>query len=128
MCLCLLSCCSLCVLLCSAAGLKIHPVITKFGTERRGLTAYVLTQEEMIKKHYPVKGESLSLSFFLPLSCHLSPSSPPHFLLLFVSFHSGMPGFEEFINTDSDDFVTDSSPLYGLDCEMVRCISSFCHV
>ncbi|XP_042256086.1 RNA exonuclease 5-like [Thunnus maccoyii] len=66
-------------------GLKNHPVIIKFGTERRGLTAYVFTQEEMIKKHYPVKG---------------------------------MPGFEEFICTDSDDFVTDSSPLYGLDCEM----------
>ncbi|KAM7419663.1 hypothetical protein PAMA_016654 [Pampus argenteus] len=66
-------------------ALKIHPVITKFGTERRGLTAYVLTQEEMIKKHYPVKG---------------------------------MPGFEEFISTDTADSVTDSSPLYGLDCEM----------
>ncbi|XP_062290808.1 RNA exonuclease 5-like [Scomber scombrus] len=66
-------------------ALKVHPVITRFGTERRGLTAYVLTEEEMIKKHYPVKG---------------------------------MPGFEEFICTDSVDNVTDSSPLYGLDCEM----------
>ncbi|XP_068607010.1 RNA exonuclease 5-like [Brachionichthys hirsutus] len=37
-------------------ALLSHPVITKFGTQRRGLTAYVLTQEEMIKKHYPVKG------------------------------------------------------------------------
>ncbi|XP_031719052.1 RNA exonuclease 5 [Anarrhichthys ocellatus] len=37
-------------------ALRIHPVITKFGTQRRGLTAYVLPQEEMIKKHYPVKG------------------------------------------------------------------------
>ncbi|KAK9540698.1 hypothetical protein VZT92_003135 [Zoarces viviparus] len=37
-------------------ALRIHPVITKFGTRRRGLTAYVLPQEEMIKKHYPVKG------------------------------------------------------------------------
>eukprot|EP00064_Thunnus_orientalis_P021074 superscaffoldBa00006178_g21229 len=34
------------------------------------------------------------------------------------ALHKGMPGFEEFICTDSDDFVTDSSPLYGLDCEM----------
>uniref|UniRef100_A0A3Q1FIA1 RNA exonuclease 5 n=1 Tax=Acanthochromis polyacanthus TaxID=80966 RepID=A0A3Q1FIA1_9TELE len=66
-------------------ALKGHPVIAKFGTQRRGLTAYVLTQEEMIKKHYPVKG---------------------------------MPGFEEFVSTDSVDCVTDSSPLYGLDCEM----------
>ncbi|XP_008292117.1 RNA exonuclease 5, partial [Stegastes partitus] len=65
--------------------LKRHPVIAKFGTQRKGLTAYVLTQEEMIKKHYPVKG---------------------------------MPGFEEFVCTDSVDCVTDSSPLYGLDCEM----------
>ncbi|KAM6940870.1 RNA exonuclease 5 [Lycodopsis pacificus] len=37
-------------------ALSIHPVITKYGTQRRGLTAYVLPQEEMIKKHYPVKG------------------------------------------------------------------------
>ncbi|KAM8878600.1 RNA exonuclease 5 isoform 2-T2 [Spinachia spinachia] len=33
-----------------------HPVITKFGTQRRGLTAYLLTEEEMIKRRYPVKG------------------------------------------------------------------------
>ncbi|XP_037619767.1 RNA exonuclease 5-like isoform X1 [Sebastes umbrosus] len=66
-------------------ALRIHPVISKFGTQRRGLTAYVLTQEEMIKTHFPVKG---------------------------------MPGFEEFVCMDSVDCVTDSSPLYGLDCEM----------
>ncbi|KAM9363753.1 RNA exonuclease 5 [Symphorus nematophorus] len=66
-------------------ALRSHPVITKFGTQRRGLTAYVLPQEEMIRRHYPVKG---------------------------------MPGFEEFVCTDSVDCVTDSSPLYGLDCEM----------
>uniref|UniRef100_A0A8C7JT23 Exonuclease domain-containing protein n=1 Tax=Oncorhynchus kisutch TaxID=8019 RepID=A0A8C7JT23_ONCKI len=30
----------------------------------------------------------------------------------------GMPGSEGFVCTDSDDRVTDSSPLYGLDCEM----------
>ncbi|XP_035516931.1 RNA exonuclease 5-like [Morone saxatilis] len=66
-------------------ALKSHPVITRFGTQRRGLTAYVLPQEEMIKRHYPIKG---------------------------------MPGFEEFVCTDSVDCVTDNSPLYGLDCEM----------
>uniref|UniRef100_UPI003AAEF652 RNA exonuclease 5-like n=1 Tax=Centroberyx gerrardi TaxID=166262 RepID=UPI003AAEF652 len=66
-------------------ALKWHPVIRRFGTETRGLTAYTLTQEEMIKKHFPVKG---------------------------------MPGFEGFACTDSDDCVTDSSPLYGIDCEM----------
>ncbi|KAJ4944251.1 hypothetical protein JOQ06_012796 [Pogonophryne albipinna] len=66
-------------------GLRIHPVITKFGTKRRGLTAYVLPEEEMVKKHWPVKG---------------------------------MPDFQDFVCTDSVDCVTDSSPLYGLDCEM----------
>ncbi|KAI3353424.1 hypothetical protein L3Q82_019946, partial [Scortum barcoo] len=66
-------------------ALRSHPVITKFGTQKRGLTAYVLSQEEMIKRHYPVKG---------------------------------MPGFEEFVCTDSVDSITDDSPLYGLDCEM----------
>lgn len=45
---------------CTASALRCHPVITKFGTQRRGLTAYVLTQEEMIKRHYPVKGKSIS--------------------------------------------------------------------
>ncbi|XP_033943341.1 RNA exonuclease 5-like [Pseudochaenichthys georgianus] len=66
-------------------GLRIHPVITKFGTKRRGLTAYVLPEEEMVKKRWPVKG---------------------------------MPDFQDFVCTDSVDRVTDSSPLYGLDCEM----------
>ncbi|XP_047221098.1 RNA exonuclease 5-like isoform X2 [Girardinichthys multiradiatus] len=37
-------------------ALKHHPVITMFGTQRRGLTAYVLSQQQMIKNHYPVKG------------------------------------------------------------------------
>ncbi|KAM9857028.1 RNA exonuclease 5 [Aulostomus maculatus] len=36
--------------------LRSHPVITRFGRKTRGLTAYVLTQEEMIKTHFPVKG------------------------------------------------------------------------
>ncbi|XP_034455511.1 RNA exonuclease 5-like [Hippoglossus hippoglossus] len=66
-------------------AVKFHPVISKFGTRTRGLTAYLLSQEEMIQKNYPVKG---------------------------------MPGFEEFVCTDSVECVTDSSPLYGLDCEM----------
>uniref|UniRef100_A0A672YIQ4 Exonuclease domain-containing protein n=1 Tax=Sphaeramia orbicularis TaxID=375764 RepID=A0A672YIQ4_9TELE len=77
--------CSYVYMLFTATALKKHPVIIKFGTERRGLTAYVLSQEEMIKNNYPVKG---------------------------------LPGCEEFVCTDSADFVTDSSPLYGLDCEM----------
>lgn len=53
---CVLIC--MCELLFSVAALRSHPVITKYGTQIRGLTAYVLTQDEMIKKHYPVKGES----------------------------------------------------------------------
>ncbi|KAM3864623.1 RNA exonuclease 5 [Diretmus argenteus] len=71
------------------AALVWHPVIRRYGTKRRGLTAYVLTQEEMIKGHFPVKG---------------------------------MPGFEAFRCTDSGDCVTDSSPLYGLDCEMCQTV------
>lgn len=35
----------------------------KFGSERRGLTAYVLTQEDMIKYHYPVKGPHVSVKY-----------------------------------------------------------------
>uniref|UniRef100_A0A3B4FJ35 RNA exonuclease 5 n=1 Tax=Pundamilia nyererei TaxID=303518 RepID=A0A3B4FJ35_9CICH len=66
-------------------SMKNHPIITVFGTERRGLTAYVLTEDEMIKNNYPVKG---------------------------------MPGFEEFVCTNCADCVTDSSPLFGIDCEM----------
>uniref|UniRef100_A0A3B4FHG3 RNA exonuclease 5 n=1 Tax=Pundamilia nyererei TaxID=303518 RepID=A0A3B4FHG3_9CICH len=71
--------------LCTGAAMKNHPIITVFGTERRGLTAYVLTEDEMIKNNYPVKG---------------------------------MPGFEEFVCTNCADCVTDSSPLFGIDCEM----------
>ncbi|XP_063738927.1 RNA exonuclease 5-like isoform X2 [Eleginops maclovinus] len=66
-------------------ALRIHPVITKFGTKRRGLTAYVLPEDEMIQKRFPVKG---------------------------------LPDFQDYLCTDSVDRVTDSSPLYGLDCEM----------
>ena len=35
-------------------------------------------------------------------------------------YFTGIPGFEDFVSTKSADCVTDSSPLYGLDCEMVR--------
>uniref|UniRef100_A0AAQ4RPT6 RNA exonuclease 5 n=1 Tax=Gasterosteus aculeatus aculeatus TaxID=481459 RepID=A0AAQ4RPT6_GASAC len=73
-------------------ALMTHPVITKFGTQRRGLTAYVLTEEEMIRRRYPVKG---------------------------------LPGFEEFVCTDCADGVTDGSPLYGVDCEMVHTVRGY---
>ncbi|KAK7929637.1 hypothetical protein WMY93_006032 [Mugilogobius chulae] len=67
------------------SGLKSHPVICKFGTEKRGLTAYLLSAEEMSKKNFPLIGS---------------------------------PGCEDFVCTDSDPVVSDSSPLFGLDCEM----------
>lgn len=68
-------------------ALRCHPIITKFGTETRGLTAYLLSLDEMNKHNYPVRGRA---------------------------------GCEDFVSTDSNDVVTDSSPLYGLDCEMCR--------
>ncbi|XP_038142786.1 RNA exonuclease 5-like isoform X2 [Cyprinodon tularosa] len=37
-------------------AVRHHPVITTFGTKRRGLTAYVLSQQQLIKNRYPVKG------------------------------------------------------------------------
>lgn len=137
----------------------------KFGTQTRGLTAYLLTQEEKIKL-YPVKGEFLDQHFprlfllhmyltwalyimhryccclrtirsvNLPISAsdlykrywrrvvevYNSVISTPALLFFLVLIsNKGMPGFEEFVCTDSTDQVTDSSPLYGLDCEMVRC-------
>lgn len=64
-------------------GLINHPVIKKFGTERRGLTAYLLSAKEM--NDFPL---------------------------------TGRPGCEDFVRTDSASEVTDSSPLFGLDCEM----------
>ncbi|XP_043971605.1 RNA exonuclease 5-like isoform X1 [Gambusia affinis] len=68
-------------------ALKDHPVITTYGTQKKGLTAYLLSRQQMIKYRYPVKG---------------------------------LPGFEDFLCTGSDDRVTDDSPLYGLDCEMCQ--------
>ncbi|KAB5523779.1 hypothetical protein PHYPO_G00156360 [Pangasianodon hypophthalmus] len=49
------------------------------------MSSYLLTEQERIKKNFPVKGGR---------------------------------GFESFVCTQADDHVTDSSPLYGLDCEM----------
>ncbi|KAJ0033132.1 hypothetical protein NQD34_000239, partial [Periophthalmus magnuspinnatus] len=66
-------------------SLSCHPVIREFGTERRGLTAYLLSSAEMSKRNFPLIGS---------------------------------PGCEDFVSTDSDPEVTDSSPLFGLDCEM----------
>ncbi|XP_016329031.1 RNA exonuclease 5 [Sinocyclocheilus anshuiensis] len=67
------------------AALRWHPVIRRFGLNAAGLSNFLLTQQEMIKQKYPVKGGW---------------------------------GCEEFVCTVSDGHVTDSSPLFGLDCEM----------
>ncbi|KTF81228.1 hypothetical protein cypCar_00038846 [Cyprinus carpio] len=67
------------------AAMRWHPVIRRFGLSTTGLTNFLLTQQEMIKQKYPVKGGQ---------------------------------GCEGFMCTESDGGVTDSSPLFGLDCEM----------
>uniref|UniRef100_A0A3Q2D261 Exonuclease domain-containing protein n=1 Tax=Cyprinodon variegatus TaxID=28743 RepID=A0A3Q2D261_CYPVA len=50
---------------CFCPAVRHHPVITTFGTKRRGLTAYVLSQQQLIKNRYPVKAIRV---FFI--SCH----------------------------------------------------------
>ncbi|XP_043113469.1 RNA exonuclease 5-like isoform X2 [Puntigrus tetrazona] len=74
------------------AVVRWHPVIRRFGLSSSGLSHFLLTQEEMIKQKYPVKGGQ---------------------------------GCEGFVCTVSAGLVTDSSPLFGLDCEMcVTCAGS----
>ncbi|XP_060755611.1 RNA exonuclease 5-like [Neoarius graeffei] len=67
------------------AGVGWHPVVQRYGVRRKGLSSYLLTEQERMKKKFPVKGGR---------------------------------GFESFVCTQADDHVTDSSPLYGVDCEM----------
>ncbi|TKS68559.1 RNA exonuclease 5 [Collichthys lucidus] len=99
-------------------ALRTHPVITKFGTQIRGLTAYVLPQEEMIKRHFPVKDEKLNQR---ERECFFTDS----LLVLLVPSDTGMPGFEEFVCTDSVDCVTDSSPLFsGITAAMLRSVTT----
>ncbi|NXA38507.1 REXO5 exonuclease, partial [Eudromia elegans] len=69
----------------NSSGLQQDPVIQKYGEEKRGLTSYTLTLEELKKNDYPMKGS---------------------------------PGYEGYICTECDQQRTDSSPLFGLDCEM----------
>ncbi|KAI4893587.1 hypothetical protein NFI96_003278 [Prochilodus magdalenae] len=72
------------------AEVLCHPVVRRFGLTKRGMSGYLLTEEEMIKKSFPVKGGR---------------------------------GCEEFVCTQTDGHVTDSSPLFGLDCEMLTVVS-----
>lgn len=67
------------------ADVGYHPVVQRYGVKKKGMSSYLLTERERIKKNFPVKGGR---------------------------------GFESFVCTQADDHVTDSSPLYGLDCEM----------
>ncbi|XP_053333291.1 RNA exonuclease 5-like [Clarias gariepinus] len=68
-----------------AADVGWHPVVLRYGVKKRGMSSYLLTEQERIKKNFPVKGGR---------------------------------GFESFVCMQADDHVTDTSPLYGLDCEM----------
>ncbi|XP_063055845.1 RNA exonuclease 5-like [Engraulis encrasicolus] len=43
--------------------LRWHPVISKFGCETRGLSAYVLTRDEMSRKNFPLLGAPGCKSF-----------------------------------------------------------------
>ncbi|XP_060716134.1 RNA exonuclease 5-like [Tachysurus vachellii] len=67
------------------ANVNYHPVVQRYGMKKKVMSSYLLTEQERIKKKFPVKGGQ---------------------------------GFESFVCTQADDHVTDSSPLYGLDCEM----------
>ncbi|XP_066516441.1 RNA exonuclease 5-like isoform X1 [Hoplias malabaricus] len=62
-----------------------HPIVQRFGLKKRGMSHILLTESEMIKCNFPVKGLR---------SC------------------------EGFVSSGADGPVTDSSPLFGLDCEM----------
>ncbi|KAM3916619.1 RNA exonuclease 5 [Leptodactylus fuscus] len=64
---------------------SLDPILQKYGRSKRGLTRYLLTEEEMRTNHYPLLGSL---------------------------------GTENYVHTKCTEKPTDSSPLYGLDCEM----------
>ncbi|NP_001006573.2 RNA exonuclease 5 [Gallus gallus] len=68
-----------------SSGLQCDPIIRKYGKEKRGLTSYTLTSEELKKNDYPMRDS---------------------------------PGCKGYMYTECDLQRTDSSPLFGLDCEM----------
>ncbi|NWI16766.1 REXO5 exonuclease, partial [Crypturellus soui] len=76
----------------NSSDLQQDPIIQKYGEEKQGLTGYTLTLEELKKNDYPMKG---------------------HYLFIL-----GSPGYEGYMYTECDQQRTDSSPLFGLDCEM----------
>lgn len=39
-----------------SSGLQCDPIIRKYGKEKRGLTSYTLTSEELKKNDYPMRG------------------------------------------------------------------------
>ncbi|XP_041086816.1 RNA exonuclease 5-like isoform X2 [Polyodon spathula] len=57
----------------------------ELGSDRPGLTSYLLSREERERYNFP---------------------------------QEGAPGCELYVSTECDGQVTDSSPLFGLDCEM----------
>ncbi|NXJ14997.1 REXO5 exonuclease, partial [Odontophorus gujanensis] len=68
-----------------SSGLQCDPIIWKYGKEKRGLTSYTLSSEELKKNDYPMRDS---------------------------------PGCKGYMYTECDLQRTDSSPLFGLDCEM----------
>ncbi|OXB72751.1 UNVERIFIED_CONTAM: hypothetical protein H355_009932 [Colinus virginianus] len=68
-----------------SSGLQCDPIIQKYGKEKRGLTSYTLSSEELKKNDYPMRDS---------------------------------PGCKGYMYTECDLQRTDSSPLFGLDCEM----------
>ncbi|XP_030636169.1 RNA exonuclease 5 [Chanos chanos] len=57
--------------------LLCHPVLRRFGQETRGLTAYLLSTEEMAKRNFPVKGGRGCESFMCTRTDgHVTDNSP----------------------------------------------------
>lgn len=115
-----------------SSGLQCDPIIRKYGKEKRGLTSYTLTSEELKKNDYPMRGwfaEVLvgMIFFFLILkmnemfghiSCMITTRRKRSVSYMYL-FILDSPGCKGYMYTECDLQRTDSSPLFGLDCEMV---------
>lgn len=106
--------CIYCVFVCFSVQLMMNPVIRRFGLKASGLSGFLLTEHEMIKHNFPVKGNTQHTREW---HTHTWSSAST---LLFPWRSVGGCGFEGFVCARSDEPVIDSSPLFGLDCEMVR--------